>query len=403
MNVGIDILKNDRIKDILDKNRDGFYRRIFSDIEIEYISMKNHDYRSVAGLFAAKEAVSKLLGTGIGQIGWKDIEILHNDRNKPYVSINKKLKSKLYDIDNDSIELSISHENEFSIAFAVGYKQGVYENYIPKDIRSILPKRELNSHKGTFGKVGIIAGSKGMTGAPYLSSMAALRSGSGIVYSIVPEEIADVMSMKSVELIVKGYNDILELKEFISKLDGLVVGPGLGQNDDVRKLVKTILEIYNGPLVLDADGINSIDDYNVLNNREGVTIITPHPGELARLLSKDIKEIQDKRIYYSKYSSEKYNVITVLKGYETLVTHKDNSYKNMTGNSGMATAGSGDVLAGMIISFICQGIDPFEACKLATYAHGLAGDLAKIDKGEYGLIATDILNFIPEALKRIQQ
>ena len=402
MNVGIDIVKNNRIKNILDRERDSFYRRIFSYGEIEYISMKNHDYRSVAGLFAAKEAISKLLGTGIGQIGWKDIEISHDHRNKPYLLINKKMSSKLYDLNIDSIELSISHEEEFSIAFALGYKHGRVENTIPEDIRSILPKRELNSHKGTFGKVGIIAGSKGMTGAPYLSSMAALRSGSGIVYSIVPEEIADLMSMKSVELIIKGYNHILELKEFISKLDGLVVGPGLGQNDDVRKLVRTILKFYDGPIVLDADGINSIDDCDILNDREGVTIITPHPGELARLLSKETKEIQDKRICYSKYSSEKYNVITVLKGYETLVTENGKSYKNMTGNPGMATAGSGDLLAGMIISFICQGVKPFEACMLATYAHGLAGDLAKIEKGEYGLIATDILNLIPEALKRIR-
>ena len=203
-------------------------------------------------------------------------------------------------------------------------------------------------------------------------------------------------------LTIKGYNDKMECLELINSMDGLVLGPGLGQGEDIKVLIRDILTQYKGPIVLDADGINAIDDHRILSNRSGITIITPHPGELARLIDEDIKEIQEHRIFYSKYTSNKYNVIIVLKGNETIIIDDDMIYKNTTGNPGMATAGSGDVLSGMIISFICQGINPFKACKLAVYSHGLAGDMAKEEKGEYGLIASDILNNIPKALSVIQ-
>lgn len=401
MKTGIDIVKNIRIKNILNKSRDSFYRRIFTENEIDYLTKKNHDYKSVAGLYSAKEAISKVLGTGIGHIGFKDIEISHTQKGRPYVNISGKLKEILNILNLNAIDLSISHEDEYAIAFAIGYLKDP-EIIIPDDIKYILPKRNLDTHKGTYGRVGIVAGSKGMTGAPYLSSVAALKSGSGLVYSIVPRDIEDIMSIKHTEVIVRGYESIEECIESIQDLDGLVLGPGLGQSEEKKMLVKTILSNFRGPVVLDADGINLIDDYKILADREGITVITPHPGEMANLLCKDIKEIQANRIYYSKYTMEKYNVISVLKGFETIVAYRDRIYINYTGNPGMATAGSGDVLAGMIISFICQGIDAYNSCILGTYCHGLAGDLAKYNKGEYGLIAGDILSYIPNALKIIQ-
>jgi len=401
MKTGIDIVKISRIKDILDKNRNSFYRKIFTENEVRYIENKKGNSLTVAGLFACKEAVSKLLGTGIGTIGWKDIEILHTSKDKPYISLNQKLYSQLSLLNINSIEVSISHEDDYAIALSIGYMdEKKYQ--VLDEIKEILPKREKESHKGSYGRVGIIAGSKGMTGAAYLSSTAAIRSGSGLVYSIVPYEIADLMAIKLTEVIVKSYKDNDECLELLNGLDGLALGPGLGLDEDRKDLVRRILGKYDGPIVLDADGINAIDDYRILSNRNAPTVITPHPGELARLLNKSIEEIQEDRIYYSKYASDKYNVITVLKGYGTLVAYGDLIYKNHTGNPGMASAGSGDVLTGMIISFICQGIDPFRACKLATYCHGLAGDMAKDKKGEYGLIARDILENIPKAIKLIE-
>ena len=360
MKAGIDIVKISRIKNILDKNIESFCRKIFTEKELEYVENKNKNPRTISGLFACKEAVSKLLGTGIGTIGWKDIEILHTNKDKPYVSSNPIINSQLNLLNLNSIEVSISHEDEYAIAIAFGYREEI-KFQVPDEIKEILPKREAKSHKGTYGRVGIIAGSKGMTGAAYLSSTAAIRSGAGLVYSIVPDEIADIMAIKLTEVIIKSYKNNNECLELFSGFDGLALGPGLGVDVNKRQLVKSILKRFEGPIVLDADGINAINDYRILSNRNAPTVITPHPGELARLLDKDIKEIQENRIYYSKYTSDKYNVITVLKGNETIVSYGDMIYKNYTGNPGMATAGSGDVLTGMIISFICQGIDVYKA------------------------------------------
>ena len=400
MKTGVDIVKNIRIKKILNKNRESFYRRIFTQKEIEYIEDKDHDYKTVAALFASKEAISKLIGCGIGQLGWKDIEIGHTELGKPYVVLNKILQAKLCLEKINSIDISLSHEEEYSIAFAIGYLSPI-DIDIPKEMKVLLPPRNVDSHKGTYGRVGIIGGSKGMTGAPFLASTAALKSGSGLVYSIVTKDIEDIMAIKLTEVIVKSYEDIKDCMLYIKNLDGVVLGPGLGQDKKKKSLVIEVLNNYKGPIVLDADGINAIEQDFIIG-RKGITVITPHPGELATLLGKDIKEIQDNRIYYSKYASDKYNVITVLKGHNTIVNYKERLYINHSGNPGMATAGSGDILAGMIISFICQGIEPFDACTLAVYAHGLSGDLASDKKGEYGLIASDILACIPFAIKRIQ-
>ena len=406
MRTSIDIVKISRINSILADKRDSFYKRLFTESEVEYISGKNHDSKTVSGMFATKEAVSKLLGTGIGNIGWKDIEISHDANNKPYIIINDILRYVLSNLNIDAIDISISHEDEYAVAIAAGFKTDANLSKQPicidEDMKKLLPKRKLRSHKGNYGRVAIIAGSRGMTGAPYLVSTAALKSGSGLVYCMVTKDIEDIMSIKLTEVIVKGFTQSKECLELLNNIDGVVLGPGLGQGTKQKELVANVLNSFQGPIVLDADGINAIDNSEILSNRKGLTVITPHPGELARLLNKDIKEIQDNRIYYSKYTAEKYNVITVLKGYQTIVAYKDSLFKNTTGNPGMATAGSGDVLSGMIISFICQGIKPFQACKLGIYCHGLAGDLARNELGEYGLIAGDILNHIPKALKLVQ-
>ncbi|TJX15187.1 NAD(P)H-hydrate dehydratase [Tissierella creatinini] len=396
---GIDIVKIERIKNILEKNSSGFYRRIFTQGEIEYI--KNKDEKTVAGLYAAKEAVSKLVGTGIGQLSFKDIEIYHEDKGKPRVKVLGKLGDMLKALDIDEVDLSISHEDEYAIAIAVGTKAMNFME-VSEDFKGLLPNRKLNTHKGTYGRVGVIAGSPGMTGAPYLASMAALRSGAGLVYNIVPSRIADIMSIKHIEVIVRSYDENEECLSHLKDLDGIVLGPGLGVSEEKRDLVKNILKSFRGPIVLDADGINLIDDVDILRSRKDITVITPHPGELARLLGKKTEEIQRDRIYYSKYTSEKYNVISILKGHETVVAYKDRLFINKSGNPGMATAGSGDVLTGMIISIILQKEDIFDASAIGVYSHGLAGDIAKYHKGEYGLIAGDILDSIPTALRLIQ-
>jgi NAD(P)H-hydrate epimerase len=171
----------------------------------------------------------------------------------------------------------------------------------------------------------------------------------------------------------------------------------------VRGLVKKLIKETNAPLVVDADALNSIaDDVSILKEAKKDVVITPHPGEMGRLCNIDSNAVQNDRIKLAKKFSLKYNVITVLKGHQTVVVDKNgNQYVNTTGNPGMASAGVGDVLTGMIASFIAQGLEPYGAAKLGVYLHGLSGDLAAAKKGQVSLIATDVLKYIPEAIQRI--
>ncbi|NLV76082.1 MAG: NAD(P)H-hydrate dehydratase [Tissierellia bacterium] len=409
---GVDIVYISRIEKLMRNKKDRFYNRIFTPDEIKYIEEKNHSPQTAAGIFAAKEAISKLLGTGIGKINWKHIEILHEEEGKPYVNLYDEALKFSGQLGIDEFSLSISHEKEYAIAFATGY--GKNKGIVSKNIKGMLPRRDKFSHKGTFGRIGIISGSLGMTGATYLSSMAALRTGSGLVYSIVPDSLKEVLSIKLTEAIIKPVEDrstghftmdsFQQIIHIIEGMDAIAIGPGMGVDEERVELVRKILLEYKKPVILDADGINLISlDPTILMDRQGDTIITPHPGELSRLLGVSIGEIQKERVEYSKFTSNKYNVITVLKGANTLVTDgKEKVYKNNTGNPGMATAGSGDVLTGMITSFIGQGISPYEGAVLGVYCHGLAGDLASRDKGEYGMIARDILDNIPYSIKKLE-
>ncbi len=407
---GIDIVKISRIEKILGEKKDRFMDKVFTCREIEYINSKNDNPQTISGMFAAKEAVSKLLGIGIGKVSWKDIEVIHDEKGKPYIDLH----NRGCELGINKIYLSISHEKEYAIAF--GIAEGERDEFmVPPKIKNILPKRNKDSHKGTFGRIGIIAGSTGMTGAPYLSTMAALRSGGGLIYTITPKSVSEILSIKLIEAIVKPIEDdntghftmnsFKEINSTIENMDVLAIGPGIGTDEENIDVVKKILLNYKRPIVLDADGINcvSMKDPNILLTRKEDTIITPHPGELSKLLGVSTKEIQENRIKYSKYTSNKYNIITVLKGSETIVCDgQGNIYVNNTGNPGMATAGSGDVLTGMIASFIGQGLEPYYAAILGVYCHGLAGDLAKMDKGEYGMIARDILDNIPYSIKKLE-
>ena len=413
---GIDMVKVSRIEKIIETKGDKFYSRILTPNEIDYIYFKNENPQTISGLFASKEAVAKLLGRGIGIVNWKDIEILHDKHNKPYIVLHNEGENLRKELGIDRIHLSISHEKDYAIAMVIGETcKSEILRYAQDDILGVqddiasLPKRDPDSHKGSYGRVGIIAGSTGMVGSACLSSMAALRSGAGLVYNIVPKSLQNIFSIKLIEAIIlpieddnTGHftvNSTKDIEEILIDKDVLVLGPGIGVGEEREKFVKYILLKYNKTIVLDADGLNCIaKNPSILSKRKATTIITPHPGEMARLLNTSIKEIQQNRIEYSKTFSNKYNIITILKGHETIVTNGEDIYINTTGNPGMATAGSGDVLTGILASFIAQGMDPYEASKLGVYIHGLAGDLAKIDKGEYSMVARDIIENIPHAI-----
>jgi len=273
--------------------------------------------------------------------------------------------------------------------------------------------RRLNSHKRDFRHILILAGSSKFSGAAVLCSQGCIRSGAGLVTLGIPESLnSPIIKIKPVEVMTLPLPETKErtlslqayrkIKEFLENIDILVIGPGLSQNDSTKKLVRKLVFEVDKPMVLDADGINALVGYlNKLKVLNSLRILTPHPGEMARLLNKTTGQIQKKRKTIAMSFAGEYNVILILKGYKTLVCdQKGDLYINRTGNPGMATAGSGDVLTGMIAAFLAQGLNAFEAAKYAVYLHGLAGDLAAEEKTQIGLIASDIIEKIPEAIRR---
>ncbi|MBL7158085.1 MAG: NAD(P)H-hydrate dehydratase [Candidatus Omnitrophica bacterium] len=273
-----------------------------------------------------------------------------------------------------------------------------------------IPTRGEDTQKGDFGHVFVLAGSAGMTGAAYLTSQAAIRSGSGLVTCGIPKSLNLVMEAKLTEVMTlplpeaKGqalcFAALEKIVSFSEKINSLAVGPGISRNKDTGKLVREVIKKVNRPLVLDADGIVSIvGKCDLLQKRKAPTILTPHPGEMARLLGKATEFVQAARVKLAKDFAKKHKVVLVLKGYRTIVASpKGEIYLNETGNSGMSTAGVGDVLTGMIASFVGQGIEAYSAAVIGTYLHGKAGDLASRDKGQFGMIASDLLEKLPEAI-----
>ncbi len=275
-----------------------------------------------------------------------------------------------------------------------------------------IPVRREDTHKGDYGKVFVIAGSRGMTGAAFLCSQGAIRSGSGLVINGIPESLNAIMETKLTEVMtlplketaacslgLKAKADILD---FAGKCDVVAIGPGLGRDAETRALIKELIVDIEQPVVLDADGINAFEgELEILRKRPGRTVITPHPGEMARLMGKDAVEIQANRVDIARSVAEVAGVVVCLKGHRTVVASPEGmTYVNETGNSGMASGGTGDVLTGMIASFIGQGVDEFSAAVSGVYLHGLAGDIAAEKKGPFGLIASDLLKFMPEAFDR---
>lgn len=272
---------------------------------------------------------------------------------------------------------------------------------------SLLPKRRRDGHKGSFGRVGILAGSRGMVGAPLLSSDAALRSGSGLVYLLLPEEIEESVSVQLNEVLTKAIpssDGIFDKKaaadviEFAEMLDVLAAGPGMNNNPDTEFIISELLSQLEIPLILDADALNSLKDLEKLKKSSAEILLTPHPGEMARLTGKSIAEINRNRIETAADFAAEYGVNIILKGAATVVAAPDGRiFLNNTGTNGMATAGSGDVLTGMVTSLAGQGLGLFDAAVLAVYLHGKAGEFAAAQKSDFALKAGDIVESLADA------
>lgn len=272
-------------------------------------------------------------------------------------------------------------------------------------VLKLLPDRKAESHKGDYGKILLICGSKGYTGAAALAAMGALRSGSGLVYLSVPESVYSILASKLWESIViplpdhDGHiavNAINFISQILPNIDAVLIGPGLGRSSETEDVVRFVLTEFSGPVVLDADGINAmINHKDILRGRKYPTIITPHEGEFTRFGGL----LQNGRLFGAVELAKQTGSIVVLKGHETVITDGTSCYINTTGNPGMAVGGSGDVLAGIIVSLIGQGLNPLDAAACGVWLHGASGDICADEIGQYGMLPTDMLEVLPRLMK----
>lgn len=272
-------------------------------------------------------------------------------------------------------------------------------------VLSLLPDRNPLGHKGNFGKLLLLCGSRGFTGAAYLAAMGALRSGAGLVFLGVPESIYAIEAVKLNEPVVfplpdgDGTLSASALRSILARLpqmDGVLLGCGLGQSAGTLAVVRGVLENAKCPVVLDADGINVLSAHkDVLRERVYPTILTPHDGEFLRFGG----SIGENRMASAAELARQLGCIVLLKGHETCITDGEMGYLNRTGNPGMAVGGSGDVLAGIITGLLGQGLTPLEAAACGAWVHGAAGDLCAEEIGQYGMLPTDMLTALPRLLK----
>jgi NAD(P)H-hydrate epimerase len=279
-----------------------------------------------------------------------------------------------------------------------------------EELAELLLEREPGSHKGDYGHALILAGSPGKAGAAILAARAAVRSGAGLVTAAVPEPIVQTVDLGSIEsmtlaLPASASGQLAERAAEVA-LDAaegkavLAMGPGLGQDPSTIAAIRRIALECPLPLVLDADGVNTFAGRAAdLAGRRAETILTPHPGELGRLLGISTAQIQEDRLAAARGAAEETGAIVVLKGHLTLVASGTAVFVNPTGNPGMASGGMGDVLTGMIAGLLAQGLDALDATLLAVYLHGLAGDLAAARLREGNLAASDLIQILPAAVK----
>lgn len=269
-------------------------------------------------------------------------------------------------------------------------------------VKSKLQTRDKYSHKGDYGRVLIVAGSKGFTGAAFISAEGAVRSGAGLVTLCCSEDIQHILSSKLVEAMTISFKEKDKLKDMLPKISSIAIGPGLGNKEETFEIVKYALDNASCPMVIDADGINVLKDkLEILKNRDQKIILTPHLGEMSRITGSDIDYIKENRIEVAKKFAKEYGVIIVLKGSNTVITDGVLTFVNPTGNSSMASGGMGDCLTGITASLIGQGHKPLEAAYLAAYIHGYCGD--RLAEDMFCVNASHILESIPYVIKELQQ
>lgn len=263
--------------------------------------------------------------------------------------------------------------------------------------KKLIPKRGIYDHKGSYGKTVILAGSRGMTGAAYITTEAAVKTGAGLVSLVVEKDIQPILSSKLIEAMTVNYEEEEKISKLINEANVIICGPGLGKKDINKSMLYRFINNSRCPIVLDADALNIIsEDKEILKKLEYRSVITPHVGEMARLINRKISYINDNRIDVCREYA-KNNIVTLLKGYNTVISNGDDVIINNVGNSKMASGGMGDCLTGIIGSLISQGINIYESAVLGAYIHGSIGDM--ISKSRYVVTAEDVISEISKFME----
>jgi holo-[acyl-carrier-protein] synthase len=424
--VGVDVAAIPRIAEAQKRFGDRFLQKFLTAREIDYCGGSAERW---AGRWAAKEAIGKAMPTGVPRPHMRDVEILPSDDGRPHVRVAPATTLTGRDID-----VSIAHDGHFAVAVAVipdlestphpnpppqGGRVAVAERppqrtaNLPDGFR--LPDRPRDGHKGTFGTVVVLAGSQGYTGAAYLTSMGAARSGAGIVRLMVAQSIYPILAEKCTEVVVGPVPEISPgvighaalsavLRGFTGAASG-IVGPGIGRDTSTRRLIEDLLPKVTVPLVLDADALNLLSEHrSILPKLSADIVLTPHPAEFGRLANLETAAVQKDRRGIASRFAKTWNKVVVLKGAGTVIAAPDGRITlNPIATPALASGGTGDVLAGLIAGLIAQKLPPFEAAVTGVHIHSVAGMDLEASVGQAGVLASDLLPQIPRVMERLRQ
>ncbi len=404
--VGVDVAAIPRIAEAQKRFGDRFLHKFLSDREIDYCGGSAERW---AGRWAAKEAIGKAMPTGVPRPRMRDVEILPSDDGRPHVRV-----APATTLTGREIDVSIAHDGHFAVAVAVIPEAEAIlpPGALPDGFR--LPARPRDGHKGTFGTVVVLAGSQGFTGAAYLASMGAARSGAGIVRLLVAQSIYPILAEKCTEVIVGpvpeispgvvGHASLSGILRGFAGADAGVIGPGLGRDASTRRLIEDLIPRVVAPLVLDADALNLLSEHRTILPRLSPQIVlTPHPAEFARLSGLETPAVQQDRRGIASRFAKVWNKVVVLKGAGTVIAAPDGRVTlNAIATPALASGGTGDVLAGLIAGLMGQKLPPFEAAVTGVHLHSLAGMDLEASMGQAGVLASDLLPQLPRVMERFR-
>ena len=409
--VGVDVAAIPRIAEAQKRFGNRFLRKFLTEREIDYCGGSAERW---AGRWAAKEAIGKAMPTGVPRPRMRDVEILPAEDGRPHVRV-----APATTLTGRTVDVSIAHDGHFAVAVAVipdtnfppplGEGQG---GGLPDGFR--LPERPRDGHKGTFGTVVVLAGSQGYTGAAYLTSMGAARSGAGIVRLMVAQSIYPILAEKCTEVVVGPVPEISPgvvghaalsavLRGFSGAASG-IVGPGIGRDTSTRRLIEDLLPKVTVPLVLDADALNLLSEHrSILPKLSPDIVLTPHPAEFGRLANLETSAVQKDRRGIASRFAKTWNKVVVLKGAGTVIAAPDGRITlNPIATPALASGGTGDVLAGLIGGLMAQKLPPFEAAVTGVHLHSVAGTDLEASMGQAGVLASDLLPQIPRVMERLR-